>query len=408
MSTEDIKSNVTTSIAAPKKDVFDYSSELAQLKDTTELNELERPKTIGAYKLLIIRATQNYRARVLGELEKKIINIPGWEDVITDLVCLAGVIIDNFHKITNIDDLREFYQIFKVAEFSHQSVNEKCGDEEKIRRIKAETYRATNLTKVLVEQSIPRYAYILDMNEEQLRAKMAEKRASFNKSCTSMVKQEGGLVIDRTLKLRQATKEPAKMVPRGKIISIEERVQEESPIEYTRRRIQEESNLKKHLAYLLKMSYENIKAFEAKYQKYSDFRHNIQDISRTINPIIRNEKVRKMQEHLFKLERYHRTISSLYNTLYTIIIYQYDELSRDELIQIESLFLLYESMTASLRDCIGDHTIATLERRRIRLQEQITKYNGYIDQIIIERENGNPSYTGNIIPYGGNNGTKKA
>jgi hypothetical protein len=156
------------------------------------------------------------------------------------------------------------------------------------------------------------------------------------------------------------------------------------------------------------MSYENIKAFEAKYQKYSDFRHNIQDISRTINPIIRNEKVRKMQEHLFKLERYHRTISSLYNTLYTIIIYQYDELSRDELIQIESLFLLYESMTASLRDCIGDHTIATLERRRIRLQEQITKYNGYIDQIIIERENGNPSYTGNIIPYGGNNGTKKA
>ena len=108
MSTEDIKSNVTTSIAAPKKDMFDYSSELAQLKDTTELNELERPKTIGAYKLLIIRATQNYRARVLGELEKKIINIPGWEDVITDLVCLSGVIIDNFHKITNIDDLREF------------------------------------------------------------------------------------------------------------------------------------------------------------------------------------------------------------------------------------------------------------------------------------------------------------
>ena len=68
MSTEDIKSNVTTSIAAPKKDMFDYSSELAQLKDTTELNELERPKTIGAYKLLIIRATQNFRDRVLGEL----------------------------------------------------------------------------------------------------------------------------------------------------------------------------------------------------------------------------------------------------------------------------------------------------------------------------------------------------
>ena len=115
-----------------------------------------------------------------------------------------------------------------------------------------------------------------------------------------------------------------------------------------------------------------------------------------------------MQEHLFKLERYHRTISSLYNTLYNIIIYQYDELSRDELIQVESLFLLYESMTSSLKGCIGDNTVATLERRRLRLQEQITRYNEYIDQIVIERENGNPSFTGDIIPYGGTPGPKKA
>lgn len=408
MSTEDIKSNVTTSTATPKRDVFKYSNEIAELVRTTKLNSLGHPQNTGEYKLLIIRATQNFRARVLGSIEKNIITIPGWEDVITDLVCLSGVIIDNFDKITNVDDYREFYQIFKVAELSHQTVNEISGEPKKIRRIKDESQRATNITKELVEQSIPRYAYLLDLTEEQLRAKMAEKKAGLKKSHTAQVKQEGGLIIDRTLKLRQSTKEPDKMVPRGKIISIEDRVSEETPIDFIRRRMQEESNLKKHLAYLLKKSYENIKEFEAKYKKYSDFRHNVQDISRTLNPIIRNEKVRKMQEHLFKLERYHRTISSLYNNLYNIIIYQYDELSRDELIQVESLFLLYESMTSSLKGCIGDNTVATLERRRLRLQEQITRYNEYIDQIVIERENGNPSYTGNIIPYDGTQGPKKA
>lgn len=408
MSTEDIKSNVTTSNETPKRDIFNYSNEITELIRTTKINSLEHPQTIGEYKLLILRATQNFRARVLGSIEKNIVCVPGWEDVITDLVCLSGVIIDNFDKLTNVDDYREFYQIFTVAKFSHQTVNEISGEPEKISRVKAEAQRATNITKELVEQSIPRYAYLLDLTEEQLRAKMAEKKAGFNKSHTAQVKHEGGLIIDRPLKLRQSTKEPAKMVPRGKTTSIEERVSEETPIDFIRRRMQEESTLKKHLAYLLKKSYENIKEFEAKYKKYSDFRHNVQDISRTINPIIRNEKVRKMQEHLFKLERYHKTINSLYNTLYNIIIYQYDELSREELIQVESLFLLYESMTSSLKGCIGDNTVATLERRRLRLQEQITKYNEYIDQIVIERENGNPSFTGDIIPSGGTQGPKKA
>ena len=193
MSTEDIKSNVTTSNETPKRDVFNYSNEIAELVSTTKLNSLEHPQTIGEYKLLILRATQNFRARVLGSIEKNIVCVPGWEDVITDLVCLSGVIIDNFDKLTNVDDYREFYQIFTVAKFSHQTVNEISGEPEKIRRVKDEAQRATDITKELVEQSIPRYAYLLDLTEDQLRAKMAEKKAGFNKSHTAQVKQEGGL-----------------------------------------------------------------------------------------------------------------------------------------------------------------------------------------------------------------------
>lgn len=357
-----------------------------------------REESREQYILKIRGNTQNYITRLRIEEEKGPQNFSFWYATIAQLVCLAQVVSKNFDKLINIEELREFYSLYSVANIIHDDKNP------------LETRQsALESLKLLINQSIPRYAYLLDMSEQELLAQMEQEKGILKKSQTAIVKQDGGLIIDRTLKLRQSTKEPDKMVPRGKIISIEERLGEDSPTEYARRRMQKESTLKRHLAYLLKMSYENIKEFEARYKKYSDFRHNVKDVAKTINPIIRNEKVRKMQEHLFKLERYHRTISGLYNTLYDILINHYDELSPDELNQIESLFLLYETMTVTLKDSIGDTTVTTMERRRLRLQEQITKYNGYIDQIIVERENGNPGYTGDIIPYSsGNPSSKKA
>ena len=332
--------------------------------------------------------TQNYITRLRIEEEKGPQNFSFWRDTFTRLVCLSQVVSKNIHKLIDVEELREFYALFKVAAIVHDDKNP------------IETRKsALDSLNNLIDQSIPRYAYLLDMTKEELLAQMEQEKGILRKSQTAIVKEDGGLIIDRTLKLRQTPKEPEKMVPRGKIISLEDRLIEESPTEYARRRMQQESTLKRHLAYLLKMSYENIKEFEARYKTYSDFRHNVKDVAKTINPIIRNEKVRKMQEHLFKLERYHRTISGLYNTLYDILINHYDELSPDELNQVESLFLLYETMTVTLKDSLCDTTVTIMERRRLRLQEQISKYNGYIDQIIIERENGNTSYTGDIIPY---------
>lgn len=170
------------------------------------------------------------------------------------------------------------------------------------------------------------------------------------------------------------------MVSRGKIIPITSQPKEES-LDYIRRTIEEESNLKKHLAYLLKKSFNNIREFEAKYQKFKNYRTHVRDIAKTINPILRNEKIKKMEEHLFKLERYHRTITALYNNLYQVLLNDAFEVSPSELIQVESLFLLYESITSMLSNSIGDLPITTMERRRLRLQEQIDKYNEYIEQI---------------------------
>ena len=90
-----------------------------------------------------------------------------------------------------------------------------------------------------------------------------------------------------------------------------------------------------------KLYNESKKYAEERYKKYSDY-HNVKDITKTLNPIIRSEKNKKMQEHLFKLERYHRTISALYNTLYQILVENFANITREELTQVESLFLLYE------------------------------------------------------------------
>lgn len=348
------------------------------------------------YILKITTNTQNFITRLKMEEEKVPENFHFWCDTIVELVCFALVVSKHFDKLT-LEELREFNYMYDAAAIAHDSKNSQEDRESALATIKA-----------LISQSIPKYAYLLDMPKEELIAQMQQEKMFINESQTALVKRNGGLIIDRQLKLRQSPKEPEEMAPVGEIVSVEQKIHEETATEFARRRMQEESYLKRSLASLLKSSYENIKEFETRYNKYSDFRHNVKDISRTINPIIRNEKVKKMQEHLLKLERYHKTISTLYNTLYEALIYHYDELTRDDLIHIESLFLIYETMTEILRDCIGDYTVTTMERRRLRLQEQIQKYNEYIDQIVKEQGTGNSTYTANIFPFSEKTTPKKA
>lgn len=325
-------------------------------------------ETREQYILHITGAQQTYISRIKMEGEKDPASLEFWRAPITELLCLSLVISRNLSKLT-IEELREFASIYSIADIAHDP-----------KQPKQEREKALRAVSMLVEQSISRYAYLIGLTKEQITTMMNEEKQILNGTQTSIIQRDGGLIIDRPLKLRQNTREPKHMVPKGKIIPLDSYVREETPTDFARRRMQEESNLKRHLAYLLKMSYENIKEFEERYKKYSDY-HNVKDITKTLNPIIRSEKNKKMQEHLFKLERYHRTISALYNTLYQILVENFANITREELTQVESLFLLYESITSGLKDCLGDLTVSTMERRRLRLQEQITKYNDYIDQI---------------------------
>jgi hypothetical protein len=87
-----------------------------------------------------------------------------------------------------------------------------------------------------------------------------------------------------------------------------------------------------------------------------------------------------MQEHITKLSRYHTTIAALYNNLYYTLTSEQD-IQYSELTQVETLFFLYENITSTLKLCIGDYTVSRMTKRRMKLQEQINKYNDYIDQI---------------------------
>ena len=85
-----------------------------------------------------------------------------------------------------------------------------------------------------------------------------------------------------------------------------------------------------------------------------------------------------------KVGNYHQTISRRYNRLYNLLTKQLDELNQEEYIKIENLFLMYEKLTLSLKNTIGNMTIDLMHQRLAELQVEIIRYNTYIEQISYE------------------------
>lgn len=280
-----------------------------------------------------------------------------WGATFEKLYCL-GMVVEKNHSALDEEDIREFLGLYKIANIIHDPSN---GEDKK---------NALNTLNGLIDSLIPRYAYLMEISEEELRNQMNVHFQSINKAQLAYVKQEGGIITRNHLKLRQST-----TTKDENVLDNEEHIKN-----LERERIVAESALKKQLAELLKRSYENIKEFERNFETYKDFRHNISDIKNCLNPIIRSQRINKMQEHITKLTRYHNTISALYNNLYYTLTSE-EDIQYSELQQVETLFFLYATITTTLKGCIGDYPVSRMEKRRLRLQEHINRYNEYIDQI---------------------------
>ena len=307
------------------------------------------------YLLQLKMFNQTYRGRLGLDTNSK--DRAFWGATFEKLYCL-GMVVEKNHSSLDEEELREFIGLYKIADIIHDP---KSPDDKK---------NALNTLNSLIDSLIPRYAYLMEISEDNLRNQMNENYKVIGSSQLAYERSEGGIITGRKLRLRQFAKvqDDNVLEDEGHIRNLE------------RERIVAESALKKQLAELLKRSYENIKEFERNFETYKDFRHNISDIKNCLNPIIRSQRIHKMQEHITKLTRYHSTISALYNNLYYTLTTEAD-IQYSELQQVETLFFLYATITTALKGCIGDYPIGRMEKRRIRLQEHITKYNEYIDQI---------------------------
>ena len=243
------------------------------------------------YLLNLKMFNQTYRGRLGLDTDSK--DRAFWGYTFEKLLCL-GLVIEKENSAFDEEDIREFLGLYKIADIIHDP---KSPEDKR---------NALDTLNSLIDSLIPRYAYLMDISEDELRAKMDTHFKTITKAQLAYVKQEGGIITRKYLKLRQSVKEHD-----DSVLKDEDHIRN-----LERERIVAESSLKKQLAELLKRSYENIKEFEHNFEIYKDFRHNISEVKNCLNPIIRNQRIHKMQEHITKLSRYHSTISALYNNLY--------------------------------------------------------------------------------------------
>lgn len=309
-----------------------------------------------SYILQLKKYNQNYRSRLALSAQSK--EVPIWTGVFEKLLCLALVVEKNIKSFDD-DELREFLALYTIADIIHNPEN------------KSDKKSQIKLLTEMIETSIPLYANIMGISEEQLKEEMKKNLKIIGLTQISYEKKQGGIIKNRRLKLRQYSET---------IEETTEKTEEDELRELEQEKIMNESKLKKQLAENLKRGYKNIKIFEDNFEKYRDYRKNLKDIKYCFNPIIRSQRIQVMEEHLTKLTRFHHTITDLYNELYYTLT-ESDDIQSSDFSQLETVFFYFEQITELLKRTIGDIEVNSMVQRRLTLQEMINKYNDYINQI---------------------------
>ena len=279
-----------------------------------------------------------------------------WGEIFEELICFSRIVADDPSKLDE-EDLREYLSLFEFASFIHDPKNPM--DERK---------RHKELLRTLLDSIKPRYAYLMGLNEEELIVKMNREYTKLTGTKLGTEISSENKVTNRPLRLKQQTEMP-----------VQEDILDEQLLSILEsKRSNDERVVKEHIAFVLMTGYENIVEFERKYKKYSDFRSNIKDISKTLNPQIRYKKIQAMKEHLTKLKRYYNTIIQVYNELYNTLKSN-KVLSLTELEDLQTLVYKFTHITESLKNSLGNTTVTILEKRRIDIQKRINEYNEYIE-----------------------------
>lgn len=316
---------------------------------------------------MFTKSNANYISRLKGEPDGPDRRL--WEEIVVELLKLSLIVGEYLDELED-EEILEFNGMFKIAEIIHDP---KYSIEERTRGVE--------LLRGQIESMKPRYLYLIGMSEEQYAVKRATELSWLNDLQTA----------NKNNPKKAVNEEPKRNF---KIVTSTDSTEETKEEEETKVRpplmvvdsasaFDPNNELKKHMALLLQKSYENIRLFENRFKKYSDFRHNVKDVASCFNPLLRKQKVEKMNEHIAKLERYHTAIVDLYNNLYSVLKFNTGNATKGELEELDYLLMVYENITLTLKNTIGDYTVATMERRRLHLQDYIIQYNEHIDGLPI-------------------------
>lgn len=329
-----------------------------------------------------------------------------WISAFEDLVSLGTIILDNKDKLRD-EELEDFIKLYGMGSVAHNTLNALSN-----RQI------AVDMLTKLIKSNIDRYAFLLDMSKEEVLAKMQEeKRKIYSVSTIGKNNSVNATVVGKELSLpplavTEKSTTPIKVdtkivdyhalpVPSTASIAIRPAVNDERTQlrVLSRRRIEEESQIKFYIESALVEAYKNLETFERYFGIIKNVT-NMSDITRTREPNLRNEKIRAMKEHLDKLEAYYSKTVKLYGDYYNLIraIEKCEETATlEEFINLKILVNIVRKISVALKTAAGapigsikvdarDITISEYKQRRLKIRDAINEYNEQLAKFIKEDE----------------------
>lgn len=344
--------------------------------------------------------TQLFRGRL--RLTKDAGHQEIWISAFENLVALGTILIENKEKLTD-EEIEDYLKLYNMGAIAHNPFNKPV-----------ERQEAVEMITKLMDGNIDRYAFALGMNKQDLSTKIEEeKRKIYSVNVSSKGKESTATVVGKELNLPpleiaaksttsikvapKVVEFPSLPIPETTSLAIkpaisEERIQLRA---LSRRRIDEESQIKFFIEAALVEAYENLKIFERYFDIIKNVA-NISDITRTREPNLRNTKIRTMKEHLDKLEAYYSKTTKLYNDYYGLIsaiATGQETATFEEFVSLKTLVNQVRKISEALKIAAGapvstnlrtarDITVSEYQQRRLKIRDAINEYNAQLAKFI--------------------------
>lgn len=329
-----------------------------------------------AFTFKIWGENQNFKTRLKSAKEEGRPEV--WIDIFEKIYALGEIILANKEMLTP-EELNEYIRFYEMAAIVHNPF----GDKE----AKKQTLEV--MTK-LFNDNIERYAFLLNMSKKTLLSNMELERnklyglETVGKKTTvkaTVVGKELNLppvkAQELTLPFEFDKPEPIPQEMETLIIQHPAFSTEQSRFRASsKKRIEEESNLKFSITRMLQNAYLNLEEFKGYYDRIQN-PYLLKDVRNTKEPTKKQSKVTEMKKHLRLMEAYYNSIINTYNGCYNAVSEIQsgrDTATLEEFRNLHNIVKIVERLTEALNAAVGARKVNVYNDYKNAYEIPVTEY----------------------------------